>query len=179
MQVQGRKFIPKFKHKPPPPDPDKILQKVTESTKSLERALGIARDRAIEGTQMVSEYTAIKTNCMHRDIEKYGQKLESFGGGIDGHFTQVDTRLERLTFDVTYAKSGVEENRVLLKRESERNEALRKELPDEIVDKIVSALDRRGEIVARDSAMQDDQLSTRNLLLELLLEGKSKYTRDA
>lgn len=173
-KMNWRKFIPKFKHKLPPPDPDKILQRVTESTNTFECALGIARDRAIEGNLMVSEYTAVKVNYIHQDIAKDRQRFERFGGQIDGRFSQVDTSLEQLAFDATYVKKGVDENGALLRREREKNEIWRKELPDEIVDKIVGALDRRGEIAARDSAMQDDQLSTRNQLLELLLEGKKK-----
>ncbi|CZR60281.1 uncharacterized protein PAC_10177 [Phialocephala subalpina] len=179
-----RKLIPKFKHKPPPPEPDEILRKVTESTNKFERTLGIARDQAIEETQMVGQYTAVKANYIHRDVEKYGKELEGVGvevSEINGRFTEVGNNLEQLTVGANYVKKGVDENEALLKRESEKNEMWRQELnPDSIADKFVSALDNRDKIAARgdtaggvatrENAMQDDQLITRNQILELLSE---------
>ncbi|KAF8855714.1 hypothetical protein BDZ45DRAFT_625997, partial [Acephala macrosclerotiorum] len=175
-KMNWRKFIPKFKHKLPPPDPDKILQRVTESTNTFECALGIARDRAIEGNLMVSEYTAVKVNYIHQDIAKDRQRFERFGGQIDGRFSQVDTSLEQLAFDATYVKKGVDENGALLRREREKNEIWRKELPDEIVDKIILAQKNSSE---REPVDLDQMFQHPNKDFERALMQKSKFSTAA
>ena len=169
--MQGQKFIPKFKHKEQPPDTDTVLQKVIEATNKFERALGIARDQAIEGTQVVTQYTAIKANNIHLDVKKYGGEV----GEVHGHMKQ-------LTVGATYVKKTVDENAMLLKSESEKNELFRRELQsDSLADKIAGALHRKQQIAAQgttrgicEHAMQNDQLVTRNELLELLSEVWSK-----
>ncbi|KAL9116541.1 MAG: hypothetical protein Q9187_006933, partial [Circinaria calcarea] len=168
-KTSWRKFIPKFKHKPPPPDLDGILQRVTDSTNEFERVLSIARDQAIEDTQMVGQYTAIKAKYIHCDVEKYGKKVESVGGEVSeihGSIINVRTNLEQLTYNSTCVKKGVDENRTLLKRASEKNEIFHQS----IAARIDGAFDRMGEIAARNNALQENQLSTKNQVLELLLE---------
>ena len=176
ISAPGRNPITKFKRKPPPPDPDEILKKVTESTDKFERALGNARDQTIEATNRVGQYNAIMATNIHRDLTRYGEDIEHFGTEVQGQYTQVATNMKLLTAEATHVRKGIDDNGAFLRQESERNEIWRTEFQESIEDKILGALKRMNGIAARENAMQDDQLNSRNELLGILLaQMKSEY----
>lgn len=148
---------------------------MTESTDKFERALGNARDQAIEETNRVGQYNAILSTNIHHEVMKYGEKLETFGTEVQGQYTQVSSSMRLLTVEAKRVRNGIDKSGAFLRQESKKNEIWRNEFQESIVDQILGALDRKGMIAARENAMQDDQLSSRNELLGLLLaQMKSK-----
>lgn len=167
--MQGHSAITKSKRKPPPPDPDEILQRVTESTDKFERALGNARDQTIEATNRVGQYNAILSTNIHHDVIKNGERLETLGSEVQGQYTQVTSTIKSLTVEANRVRKGIDKTGAFLRQESEKNEVWRNEVSDSIVDKILGALNKKDMIAARENAIQDDQLNSRNELLGLLI----------
>ncbi|RYP44531.1 hypothetical protein DL768_009026 [Monosporascus sp. mg162] len=165
-----RKYIPKFKHKTPPTDPDAILQNVIDRTKEFERAVGVARDQAIENTAIMAQYIGIQTAFVHRDVNAMGSEV----GEMHGLMTQMSTGMDLIASDSTYVRRGIEENAAYMKRESEQNEKRHQELRGLIIEK----LKVRNAIATRETMLLEATLNAKNHLLQLLLETKRKDAQE-
>ncbi|KAL2128751.1 hypothetical protein VTI74DRAFT_8708 [Chaetomium olivicolor] len=64
------KISARFKRRngPTPTSPEEILQKLEEQIKEFRRALDLARDRAIETTQLMSHATGIQTVMVREEV---------------------------------------------------------------------------------------------------------------
>lgn len=177
--MQGHKLIRK---KDKTSTADEILQKVTESTNKFTRALEDARDEALEGLQIVGDYTAFQATSTRRDVNKYGKRLESVDGKVDmiqGVLVKAGSDMKRLTVGANTVKKGIDDNTAFMKRESEKNDKRFEELPNILAKKMAKATKQKNMIASAAviAEMRGIQFENKNLLLVVLNELQSKQKK--
>ncbi|KAL2261626.1 hypothetical protein VTK26DRAFT_3745 [Humicola hyalothermophila] len=88
------------RHKGAPlPRTEEILERVKQCTKDFHDALRVARDRAIEGTEMMSRVTGITTVLMHERVL-----------ATEDNTDYIKTKIDKNAQEVAYIKQGVDRN---------------------------------------------------------------------
>ena len=102
---------------------------------------------------------------IHHDVTRYGERLETIGGEVHEQYAHVNTNMNLFAVEARSVKKGVEENGAFLRQESEKNDIWRASIES----KILSSLSKTRMIAARENAIQDDQVNSKNGLVELLV----------
>lgn len=58
----------KLEHRKKKIDADTVLHHLSEKTDAFKRAIGVARDHAVQRTDTAARYTAMRTTMVHREI---------------------------------------------------------------------------------------------------------------
>lgn len=139
--------IPKFRHRTPPPNPDVILQRLTDSTKEFEDVVGRVRDDTIESTGIMVHGIALGLPVVDNNIRVTSNQVRS-----------LDIKQDRR--DVEY-KRGYEYLCSMVRKVLART--------GEIAER-----ENSSAIAERENALQAHQIGARNQFLQLLRESKSR-----
>lgn len=115
IQIAGNRFVAKFKRQKdaPLPTTEDILAKLKERTKDFQDALQAARDRAIDGVDMMSRATGIRAVLIHKDVLETKEHAEYIKAGIDQNAQDVSyikKGFDRATNEFSHVKAGVDRN---------------------------------------------------------------------
>ncbi|KAK7736023.1 hypothetical protein SLS63_003543 [Diaporthe eres] len=70
-----RRIASKLEHRKKKTDVDTVLQHLSEKTEAFKRAISVARDQAIQRTDIAARYTAMRTTMVHHDITENHKKV--------------------------------------------------------------------------------------------------------
>jgi hypothetical protein len=99
----------KRRHDTAPVSPEEILQKLQDHTKDFHEALEIARDQAIQDTELMSRATGLRTVMIHKQLvathedvqitrhntDELKTRLETYTNTVERYGTQVSDRVEK------------------------------------------------------------------------------------
>ncbi|KAH6686736.1 hypothetical protein F5X68DRAFT_261749 [Plectosphaerella plurivora] len=171
---------------------DEILERLQQSTKNYLEALDVARDQAIENTEMMGRYTGVRTVLIHEEVVANREGTARLEAGVQTYTTKVDAAREEIVDGIgslnagltkvassaTYVKKRLDEDADDRRRDRERQDVQNQDLRDmmlsglEEVKRIVSREGQGGSADAQQAL--GDQMSNRNLLMEVLLEERRR-----
>jgi hypothetical protein len=171
---------------------DEILERVQQSTRNYLEALDVARDHAIESTEMMGRYTGVRTVLIHKEVVANREGTERLEEGIQTYTTKVDAVREeigaginslnvgmtKIASTATYVKERFDKDAEDRRRDRERQADQNRDFKS----MMLSGLEEMKQIVKREGkggsadAHQalDDQMSNRNLLMQVLLEDRRR-----
>ncbi|KAJ0415218.1 hypothetical protein BJY00DRAFT_317979 [Aspergillus carlsbadensis] len=161
-----------IKRRPKRPDPEEILHRLQQQIKDFQRALRIARDKAIENTEVLTQANGAQTYLARRDLKATKENTACLKTSMSEHggkLTKMDGRLGQMHRDVGHIASHG--NKAAKEMRKMREDTKRTDQRIRNIENMVSrALGQRNAIAEREMAMQDDQLESRNGVLALLME---------
>ncbi|KAL2845137.1 hypothetical protein BJX68DRAFT_136213 [Aspergillus pseudodeflectus] len=161
-----------IKRRPKRPDPEEILQRLQQQIKDFQRALGIARDKAIENTEVMTQANGAQTYLARRDLKVAKDNTEGLKTSMKEHggkLTKMDGRLGEMHRDVEHIASHGNKAAKEMRRMRENTKRTDQRIAN-IENMVSRALGQRNVIAEREMALQDDQLESRNGVLALLME---------
>lgn len=184
--MTGRRWIPRYEHKPDPEDPQTILQRVTQATRDLELAIGVTRDQKIENTERLTQNTNAQVSYVRQDVIETKITAKETGAKIDLQTDKINEQkqvVERVDEGVVKVHSIVREMsedmvniRDGMGRQEKRLEQIRHKMftEEDRAKRIVN--EKLNRKVEKENAFLSAQLQAQNDMLQLLLEdGKREY----
>ncbi|KAL3441062.1 hypothetical protein BJX65DRAFT_14747 [Aspergillus insuetus] len=161
-----------IKRRPKRPDPEEIVQRLQQQIKDFQRALGVARDKAIENTEVMTQANGAQTYLARRELRATKDNTEGLKTSLKEHggqLTKMDGRLGQMHRDVghiaTHGNKAAKEMRKMRENTKRTDQRIAN-----IENMVSRALGQRNAIAEREMVLQDDQLESRNGVLALLME---------
>lgn len=185
----------KRRHDAAPASPEKVLKKLEEQTDKFREALNLARDRAIEDTEIMSRATGLRTVMVHREMVATHQDVLATKHNTEQMRTNIETcaaTVERVGTRVTEGVdrfgSKIRDDVSHLSADMGRLNVKIDEQYDELRALVVAGLGqlekfsekekqkmagrRQTMIATRERVIQQRQEINRTSLLEILLQKK-------
>lgn len=167
------------------PSPENILENLAQCTKEFQRALGTARDRAIEGTETMTRATGIRAIFIHKDVQDVKDNtnhirtdLSRYTSAVERAGGEVSSRVADLGLSVRRVEQKMDQEATVREKESHERTRQHQDIRNLIISEfgeLKKLSERENWIARREMAVLEDQQTCRTLMMNLLLQWKRRW----